>query len=82
VLKRDGYQCRLRGPRCIGKATECDHIINVKSFTDPNQAEADTNCQAACRPCHQDKTAQEGVQARGAQRARLKLPTERHPGLR
>ena len=28
VLKRDGYECRLRGPRCIGTATECDHIIN------------------------------------------------------
>ena len=52
VLERDGYQCQIRGPRCVGHATTNDHIKNVKSFADPADAEHDDNCQAACVPCH------------------------------
>jgi len=82
VLARDNNQCQIRGPRCATVATDCDHIRNVKAFTNPGDAESDDNCQAVCRPCHQHKTALEGVQARAKRRARLKLPTQRHPGLR
>ena len=83
VLERDNHQCQIRGPKCIGTATECDHIINVKAFgNQPELAETDENCRAACHPCHANKSALEGVQARAKRRAKLKLPVQKHPGLR
>ncbi|WP_068274795.1 HNH endonuclease [Aldersonia kunmingensis] len=81
VLARDGHRCQIRGPRCIGTANYCDHIRNVASFANPADAETDENCQAACKPCHDQKSAGEGVSARATNRARLKLPPEPHPGL-
>lgn len=80
VLERDGHQCQLRGPRCIGHATQNDHIKNVKSFANEADAEHDDNCQAACVPCHMEKTSREGVEARQKRRARLRLPQGVHPG--
>lgn len=82
VLARDNYTCQIRGPHCTTTAVHCDHIRNVLSFPNPADAESDSNCQAACIPCHGGKTAQEGNAALAAKRARLKLPTEQHPGIR
>lgn len=78
VLDRDQYQCQLRYPgRCIGTATEADHIIEYSrggSEFDPN------NGQAACTPCHAHKTALDANQQRWANRAHYDEGT--HPGLR
>lgn len=74
ILQRDGHRCQLRYPgRCIGTATECDHIT-------PGAGDHDTNLQAACTPCHRHKSAHEGVTARQAKPQRRRTP-EPHPGL-
>lgn len=39
-------------------------------------------CPTCRRRCHSDKTQTEAATARAAQRAKLRHPTERHPGLR
>ncbi|WP_405490459.1 HNH endonuclease [Nocardia sp. NBC_00511] len=78
ILERDGYHCQLRYPnRCIGRATEMDHRINVAA----GGSDDDTNMQAACHPCHAKKTSNEAQVALAAKRAKLRLPAERHPGL-
>jgi 5-methylcytosine-specific restriction enzyme A len=64
VLVRDGWTCRIRGPKCIVQATDVDHIVEVSdggADLDPQ------NCQAACRPCHDSKT---GRHARARQLGR------------
>ncbi len=71
VLERDGYQCRIHGPRCIGHATQADHI---KRGDDHRPG----NLQAACQPCHALKSSQEGNEAR----PRETRDPERHPGLK
>lgn len=51
VLERDGWQCQIRGPRCVGVADSFDHII-------PKAAGGETtveNGQAACTPCNSGK---------------------------
>lgn len=65
VLRRDGFQCRIRGPRCIGRATEADHRTAVTEGGAPYDL---TNGQAACTPCHRAKSSAEGNRARRAQR--------------
>lgn len=70
VLERDGWTCRLRGPRCEGAANECDHI-------GANTDHRLENLQAACRTCHRSKT---GRQGRAAQPKRKREP-EPHPGF-
>lgn len=75
VLARDGYTCQLRGPRCAGRATDVDHI---EAMTDDHRPEA---LQAACRPCHAEKSSQEGNSVWAAMRARERHPGEKHPGL-
>lgn len=58
VLERDHWRCQIRGPKCLGKATQADHIVNVKR----GGAEYDlTNGQAVCAPCHQAKTQREAL---------------------
>ncbi|MED5802950.1 HNH endonuclease [Gordonia sp. Z-3] len=54
ILDRDHHQCQLRGPHCLGHATDVDHIIKVASA--PDRAYDPTNLQSACRPCHNQKT--------------------------
>ena len=48
VLKRDGYQCRIRLPGCTLTADTVDHI---RARTEQG-ADEDTNLRASCRACH------------------------------
>jgi 5-methylcytosine-specific restriction endonuclease McrA len=50
VLQRDGYQCRIRGPRCTGQATTVHHII--PSSERPDLFFVDENLAAACARCN------------------------------
>lgn len=78
ILARDHYRCQLRMPdRCIGTASNADHIVAVHL----GGTSDDSNLQAACQPCHAKKSSMEGNAAMARKRDRLKLPTERHPGL-
>jgi 5-methylcytosine-specific restriction protein A len=70
VLERDGWRCQIRGPRCTGRATDADHI-------EPGDDHRMANLRAACGPCHDRKSGQEGAAARPP----LRRPAERHPGL-
>lgn len=85
VLERAGYQCQIAGRDCIGQATIADHIVPIaKLGVARPDANDDSLFQAACKPCHDRKTKREaadGVRAYHARRrARLRLPTQRHPG--
>ena len=73
VLRRDRYTCQVRGPRCVGNATQADHIVSWEEggSHDPS------NGQAVCDPCHAQKTQEEAQRAR----ARWKRRPPRHPGL-
>lgn len=49
ILERDGYKCRIHGPKCKGKAAEVDHIIPVAdggAIWDP------ANLRASCSACN------------------------------
>lgn len=72
ILRRDNGACQIAGPRCIAVATDVDHIT-------PGDNHRPGNLQAACKPCHADKSSAEGVQARGAGPLRWLAP-EDHPG--
>ena len=62
ILRRDRYQCQLQYPAiCVGNATIVDHIRALGL----GGADADENCEAACAPCHRQKTSREGHLARG-----------------
>ncbi|BBC43565.1 HNH endonuclease [Mycobacterium phage AN9] len=75
VLRDAFYRCQIRGPRCVGTATDVDHI---KRGNDHSRS----NLRAACSPCHDDKSSAEGVARRRELKARRKRPAERHPGRR
>jgi 5-methylcytosine-specific restriction endonuclease McrA len=63
VLKRDGYRCQLQLPgRCIGRATEADHIVPVSAGGDPL---ALWNGRAACVACHRKHSSDQGHLAQG-----------------
>lgn len=62
VLERDHYRCRIKYPGCAGRAGIADHITAVKFGGAPHDI---TNGQAACRPCHDKKSADEGNTAQG-----------------
>lgn len=70
VLRRDGYLCQIRGPRCTTRATEVDH----KGDNTDHRLEM---LQAACHTCHASKTGRE-ARAKQPNRAR---PREQHPGI-
>ncbi|NIL86538.1 hypothetical protein RhoFasGS6_03942 [Rhodococcus fascians] len=81
VLERDGWTCRINGPRCLGRATIADHIKNVAERPD---LEFDTeNGQAACQNCSDSKTAEEARrgQERYRNRGKYQPATHTHPGL-
>jgi 5-methylcytosine-specific restriction protein A len=54
VLLRDSRRCQIRGPRCTVTATDVDHVKPVSEGGTDDMS----NLQAACRPCHNLKTAQ------------------------
>jgi 5-methylcytosine-specific restriction protein A len=75
VLERDGHQCQVRGPNCIGYANEADHDANIAA----GGAELDpANARAICNPCHTEKTRRESAQGQAA----WKRTPEPHPALR
>jgi 5-methylcytosine-specific restriction endonuclease McrA len=51
VLERDGHECQLRMPGCLGEATTVDHIVAVALGGDQSMA----NLQAACLRCNSAK---------------------------
>jgi 5-methylcytosine-specific restriction enzyme A len=73
VLKRDGYECQIRGPRCLDEATMVDHILPVSYGGD----DSEDNSQAVCAPCHHTKTAQERAALRPRPSRRRTAPM--HP---
>jgi 5-methylcytosine-specific restriction endonuclease McrA len=75
VLNRDKRRCKLSLPGCQGKATDVDHI------GDKNDHSLE-NLQAVCRPCHNQKTSRQGVDAQRRMRERSKRSQGRHPGQR
>ncbi|MCX2816489.1 MULTISPECIES: HNH endonuclease [Pseudomonas] len=58
ILLRDQYTCRACG--LVTKDLEVDHIINVAE----GGSDDDSNLQALCVPCHQEKTAAEAARGR------------------
>lgn len=80
IMERDQRRCQLRGPKCLGQATMVDHIINVAKIEDEQLSidpDDPSNLQAACRPCHEQKTAREA----NAARPKRKREPEPHPGF-
>jgi 5-methylcytosine-specific restriction protein A len=78
VLKRDGYECQIRGPRCLVDASEVDKLVPLSlGGSDAD----DENLRAVCAPCHREKTAREAaVAGRAARAARSpKRRTRTHP---
>jgi 5-methylcytosine-specific restriction protein A len=61
VLQRDGHQCRIRLPGCLGAADHVDHRVAVSQGGGDHAG----NLQSACRVCHQQKTSAEALAARG-----------------
>jgi 5-methylcytosine-specific restriction protein A len=60
ALQRDQHQCQIRGPRCLGTATQVDHITP----THLGGTDQLPNLQSVCVPCHNQKTAREAQAAR------------------
>lgn len=66
VLDRAGWWCQIQYPGiCVGHATIADHIV-ATAFGGP-EYDLD-NGQAACRPCHNRKSAIEGNLAKERRR--------------
>ena len=64
--------CQIKGPRCTHRATEVDH------YGDKNDH---TKLRAACKNCHADRTAQQGVNARFQKKRRALRPRRDIPAL-
>jgi 5-methylcytosine-specific restriction endonuclease McrA len=65
-LKRARWRCELAIEGvCTGTATEADHLLGLAN--DPQH----TALAAACKPCHQQRTAAQGNEAK---RRRAALP--------
>ena len=71
VLERDGYRCQIRFHEvCIGVANQVDHM------GDRNDHRPEV-LRAACGPCHQRRSSQQGRAARPSEQR----PPEPHPAL-
>lgn len=69
VLDRDGWQCQVKGKRCIGSASEADHVVPLAdggAMYDPH------NLRAACKPCNGERAAR---RTNAIRRMRGRLPT-------
>lgn len=73
VLERARYRCEIRGERCLGSATIGDHVVPWAQ----GGSNDISNGQAACTPCHDEKTQAEAAYGRN----RWKRKPPRHPGL-
>lgn len=49
ILARDNWTCKIRGPKCVGKANTVDHIIEIESG---GAWYDEDNLRAACEPCN------------------------------
>ncbi|BCO57167.1 HNH endonuclease [Mycobacterium intracellulare subsp. intracellulare] len=78
ILRRDDWECQIRGPRCLGDATEVDKRTPISLG---GRDDDDENLRAVCTPCHRSKTAREAAAAGAAARARRsgKRPPRMHP---
>lgn len=56
AMRRTAWRCELRLPGCIGAASECDHVVSVAD----GGGDHVSNLRAACKPCHAQRTAQQG----------------------
>ena len=61
ILARDGHWCQIRGPRCTGTATQCDHIISWRELPE-EQWFAPEMLRASCRPCNSQAGARRQAQ--------------------
>ncbi len=52
ILRRDGYQCQVHGPRCTHVANECDHI---EPWLDGGAWFNPANLRAACTACNKGR---------------------------
>jgi len=75
ILRRDRYQCQIRGPHCTGHATVVDKIEPVARR--PDLALDPANLRAACAECNGWKAQAEAAAGRTA----WKRQPEPHPGL-
>ena len=59
ILSRDGYRCRIQGPRCTSLATEVDHIEARGAGGRHGLAKAwndrDENLRGVCKTCHTER---------------------------
>lgn len=77
VFERDGWQCQIRyDNRCVGIATQIDHIIGYADggTDDPS------NLRASCAPCNAKRGSIQGHIAQGNQ-VKAKRPRPTNPGL-
>lgn len=51
ILARDGHECQMQHPGCLGYATTVDHI--VPRVVDPDLAMVPDNLRAACTSCNE-----------------------------
>jgi 5-methylcytosine-specific restriction endonuclease McrA len=87
VFERDGYTCQLGYDRCLGQATEIDHVLGVAELGGV-QIDDPEWLRAVCRPCHARRNEAQklaGIKASATRRHdRRKLPsarsTAKHPG--
>ncbi|QBP31111.1 HNH endonuclease [Mycobacterium phage Refuge] len=76
VLQDAHWVCEIQlEDRCVGTASEVDHIERGNDHSR-------SNLRAACHRCHAKKSSDEGNAARRRNQARGKRPPERHPGRR
>ncbi|AXH48781.1 HNH endonuclease [Mycobacterium phage Steamy] len=76
VLNKAHWICEIQlEDRCVGTASEVDHI-------ERGDDHSRSNLRAACHRCHAKKSSEEGIAARRNKKARGKRPPERHPGRR
>ena len=54
VLDRDGWQCQIHGPRCLGYANEVDHVV---TRADGGAMFNPANLRASCGPCNRGRAA-------------------------
>lgn len=74
VLQDSHWICEIQlEDRCLGTASEVDHIERGNDHSR-------SNLRSACHRCHAKKSSEEGIAARRNNQAWKKRPPERHPG--